>query len=57
MTFSLFEWSFQNNTIFMGITTIAAAANAVAATVGIFAGVIAARRWVVRAIIAVIGYL
>ena len=54
MTFSLFEWSFQNNTIFMGITKIAAAAKAVAATVEEIGTAIAAGGWIALVIIAVL---
>ena len=53
MTLLLFEWSFFNNTVFMGIK-IAAAAKAVAATVEGIAEVIAAGGWVALVILAVI---
>ena len=53
MTLSLFEWSFFNNTVFMGIK-IAAAAKAVAATIEEIAGAIAAGGWVALVILAVI---
>ena len=53
MTLLLFEWSFFNNTVFMGIK-IAAAAKAVAATVEGIAEVIAAGGWVVMVVLAVI---
>ena len=56
MTLLLFEWSFFNNTVFMGIK-IAAAAKAVAAMVEEISSVIAISVWIALVILTILMFV